>query len=66
MKNFVYEKMVESKSWNMDSFFKGFKKQLDLSKMDEKDSIATEIRQKITKIQSEIFECTFGNELLEM
>ena len=50
----------------MDSFFKGFKKQLDLSKMDEKDSIATEIRQKITKIQSEIFECTFGNELLEM
>ena len=58
LKNFVYEKIVESKSWDMASFFKGFKEQLNLGKMDGKDSISTEFRQKFTKIQSEIFECT--------
>ena len=58
LKNFVYEKIVESKSWNMEPFFKGFEKQVDLGKMDGKDSIATEFRQKFTKIQSEIYDCT--------
>ena len=47
----------------MDSFFKVFKERLDLGKMDRKDSIATEIREKINKIQGKIFECTSWNDL---
>ena len=58
LKNFVYDKIVENRSWNIASFFKGFKEQLDLSKMDGKDSIATEFRHKFTKTQSDIFKCT--------
>ena len=49
LKNFVYEKIVENRSWNMDTFFKGLNEHLNLEEIDAEDGIASEIRGKISK-----------------
>ena len=55
LKNFIYEKIVESKSWNMASFFKGLVEKLNLEDIDEVTSIVTEFREKIGKGQGKTF-----------
>ena len=55
LKTFIYEKIVESKSWNMASFFKGLVEKLNLEDIDEVTSIVTEFREKIGKGQGKTF-----------
>ena len=54
LKNLVYEKIIDGKSWNLDAFFKEFKEQLHLEEEDGKESISAEIINRINKDQSEI------------